>query len=98
MRLIIRFLGIVFIVVVTLAGVELYRVLNPQLYYYGYPMPLEEISELNNGAYCVALDSHNQMCFSTESEMMAFSDRRQEVQRTDAAVTSNPTPPTPSPS
>jgi hypothetical protein len=87
--------GIMLIVVVTLASIELYRVLNPQHYYYGNPMPLEEIGELNNGAYCVALDPYSRMCFSTEAEMMAFSDKRQEVQQANVAVTVNATPSTP---
>jgi hypothetical protein len=79
MRRVFRVLIIALTVVVTLAGVELYRILNPQHYYYGYPMPIEEIGELNNGAYCVALDPYNRMCFSTEAEMMDYSNRRHEI-------------------
>jgi hypothetical protein len=78
-RLAIRIVAVALIVVITLAGVEVYRILNPQHYYYGYPMPIEEIGNLNNGSYCVALDPYNRMCFSTEAEMMDYSNRRMEL-------------------
>jgi hypothetical protein len=89
-RIVTRILIAVLITLLTLAISELNRILNPQHYYYGYPMSPEDIGRLNNGLYCVALDPYNRECFSTEDEMMAFSEMRSDVKQALASMTANP--------
>ena len=94
-RIFTRIFGVVLIILLTLAISELHRILNPQHYYYGYPMSQEDIGKLNNGSYCVALDPYNRLCLSTEDEMMAFSEIRSGVKQAIVSITSNPTSSTP---
>lgn len=90
MRIFTRIFGVVLNILLTLAISELHRILDPQHYYYGYPMSPEDIGRLNNGLYCVALDPYNRECFSTEDEMMAFSEMRSDVKQALASMTANP--------
>lgn len=95
MRIFAQIFSVVLIILLTLAISELHRILNPQHYYYGYPMSQEDIGRLNNGSYCVALDPYNRLCFSTEEEMMEFSEMRSDVKQAVASITANPTSSTP---
>jgi hypothetical protein len=89
--------GVVLAVTAGLALLEMYRLSNPQHYYYGVAMPIEEIGALNQGAYCYGLNPYTRLCFSTAAELDAFTAAARAVERERASglpadvVSVNPT-------